>query len=285
LDEPAELSPLVAPTGPVCAVHEGAPATGTCERCGNFVCPLCLDTRVLSDLRCAACRARGGTGQIPWESGEGSWAARWWQTCRAVIFQPTHTFSATRPGSVGAALGFVAVTGAFMGVLLGALGACALGALLGLGSLSEIGVGPDMMVGVLIAVIVIYPILVPIGLLFSVALRALIYHAGIAMFGGQGGIGTSFWVVSYLHAIHLTALPLLVIQQIPIIGPLIGLAAYVGIEIYYALVLTNAARNYHGLEGGRASLAGWLGFIVMAVLATTCCLFAMMFALAPAFMR
>ena len=280
MDEQPSAPATAAPVIAVCAVHEGAPSTGTCERCGNFVCPLCLDPRDVSPL-CAACRDRAGGGTIPWEREEGSWLARYWQTARAVVFRPSATLHSVRPGSVGSALGFAALTGFFLGLTVALLMGCALGAFMGFASvlsLPELDASSFGGVAVIIGIVLLYPIGAPIAMLVSVMVRGLVYHGAVAAAGGRGGIGSSLWAVSYLHAIHLTALPLLVIQQLPIIGPIIGLVGYVAIEVFYGLQLTVAARRYHGLEGGRASLAGWAPSLLLFALVVGCCVLAVVFA-------
>ncbi|WP_043712156.1 DUF4328 domain-containing protein [Corallococcus macrosporus] len=47
--------PAVPETAPVCPDHAGAPSTGTCERCGRFLCEQC---RLPHSGVCAACAAR-----------------------------------------------------------------------------------------------------------------------------------------------------------------------------------------------------------------------------------
>ncbi len=268
-----ETSP--SPGAAICAVHEAMHASGTCERCGNFVCVLCLEPFGPLPGYCEACRERGGGGAIAWERDEGGWWSRWWQTTRDVIFRSRDTFASVRPGSVGAALGYVTVTGALIGVVVSALLGCMIGVMGMAGIFDEIAgadLGGPALAGITVAVVLLYPVMVVLGMLISVGIRTLIYHGAVAMMRGTGGFGASFWTVCYLHAIQLAMLPLAVLQQIPFIGPLIGLAGYGAMETFMAFQLTHCARDYHGLEGGRAAFAGWSAFIVAAVLGVTCCL-------------
>ncbi len=58
------MQPMM-PPGAVCAVHPTVPATGTCSRCGNFVCTAC----VAGGPYCAKCRDIVGAPRQPppWE--------------------------------------------------------------------------------------------------------------------------------------------------------------------------------------------------------------------------
>ena len=263
--------------GALCAAHEGAQSTGTCERCGNFVCPLCLDVDSALPEHCESCREREGGGLIPWERDDASWLSRYWRTCKGVVFRPTRTFEESRPGSLKDATMFTLLTGLWIGGSISLLGGCAVGGLLltgGLGAdLSRIGGSEQGVVGVLLVCALLgYAIFTPAALVISVVIRAGIFHGVVAMLGGQGGFSASYWSMSYLHAISLSFLPLLFVQQIPVIGPFIGLIATLAIEVWYALQLSTVARRYHGLEDGRASVAGWSVFMLTVGLGLLCCL-------------
>lgn len=60
------MQPMM-PAGAVCAVHPVIPATGTCGRCGNFICGQCLGPE--GGAYCEKCRALGAGGRVlpPWE--------------------------------------------------------------------------------------------------------------------------------------------------------------------------------------------------------------------------
>lgn len=55
------------PSGAICAVHAGVFASGTCPRCGNFVCERCLAPG--QGLHCAKCREKVDVTREPppWE--------------------------------------------------------------------------------------------------------------------------------------------------------------------------------------------------------------------------
>ena len=266
-------------TSAMCAVHEGAQSHAVCGRCGNFVCPLCLDdTGPLPD-RCAECREREGGGQIAWERDEGNWLGRWWRTTRDVMTRPTDTIERCRPGSTPLALGYAALTAAILGTILGGLGACAVAAIGALGIfdqvLAEAGAAlpPGLFYAVLAAVVLIYPILAIIGAATSIVFRTIIFHLTAVLLGARGGFGDSLWSVCYLHAIMLVVLPMLLLQQIPIVGVAVSLLSTLLMETWYALQLTTVARRYHGLSAGRAAMAGWASFLVAVALFTSCCVF------------
>lgn len=271
------MSPGVEATpqaGALCAAHEGAQSTGTCARCGNFVCPLCLDEFSGLPDHCEACREREGGGIIAFEREGIGLLSRWWMTTRDVVTQPTRTFETTRVGAVQRALGYAALTGAMIGLVISACGGCALGLLAGSGYLGEaMPDGEDAtFAGVLAVALVLYVVIIPAGLLLSSVLRAGVFHAVARLLGGEASFATSLWATSYLHAISLVWLPTAVLQQIPLIGPLLGLGVTLLTEAFYALQLTTVARHHHRLPDGRAALAGWAGFLTFTVLAGVCCL-------------
>lgn len=265
----------------LCATHEGAQSTGTCARCGNFVCPLCLDEFSGLPDHCEACREHEGGGIIAFEREDLGFLKRWFQTTRDVLLSPTRTFETTRPGSIGASLGYVAFTGVAMGGTMAVCGGCAVGMLGVTGAFAEVlpaGQDTAYFYGVLVAALASYLLLMPLGLILSAVIRSAVFHAVAKVLGAQGGYGASLWATSYLHAVSLVWMPLAVLQQIPILGPFISLAAWIGIEAYYALQLTTVARRYHGLTDGRAAAAGWAGFLTVTVLGGLCCFSAVLLA-------
>jgi hypothetical protein len=272
-----------------CAVHEDAQATGTCARCGNYVCPLCLDPSSYKDDVCESCRERIGADVIPWERGEGSWLGRWWRTSVAIVLRPSDSFERTQPGSWAAALGYASVTGGFIGFVTTALIGAMLGVLFAFGGFDVLRddpsfaeLGPGFVAAFALFAMVFYPLLSVLMTLVLVLARALLFHLSVAMMGGHGGLGASVWATSYLSAIHLTWLPLGVIQNVPFIGPVLALFGYLAIEIWYSLALTTVARRYHGLEGGRATFAGWFPFLVFFVLSISCCVLGLFLVLGTA---
>ena len=278
----AEPSPALAR----CAVHEDAQATGTCVRCGNYVCPLCLDPSSDRDDMCDACRDRVGADIIPWERDDGSIFARWGRTVSTMVLRPSDTFERTQPGSWASALGFASLTGAFIGIVFTVLGICAVGLLAAVGgfdilrddpAFAEMGSG--FVTALVVAALLLYPLITVLMTDLIVVVRALLFHLPVALMDGKGGLGASMWATSYLSAVHLAWLPLAVLQQVPFIGPLLGLFGYLVIEIWYALALTTVARRYHGLEGGRATFAGWFPFLAFFALTISCCVLGMLLAL------
>jgi len=254
---------------PMCATHEGAQSTGTCARCGNFVCPLCLDALSALPDHCEDCREREGGGRILWERPEeGSWLSRWWRTCRDVILHPTRTFEDARPGSLGSAATFTVVTGGFLGVCAAALVGCLLGAVVLLmgaeGTLPGGGLdgeaGAFGLLGIA-CIVVAYIVIIPAVLVVMSLVRGTVFHLTAMAMGGEASYADSLWASFYLHGVYLLQLPLGVVQQIPLIGPMIALLALLAYEVYFAVQFTTVANRYHRLEGGRATFAGWSVFL------------------------
>jgi hypothetical protein len=62
--------------GARCAMHPTLSATGTCTRCGNFMCPVCSQDG--SQSMCPDCRARTGRGErFPLERHSWTFSALW----------------------------------------------------------------------------------------------------------------------------------------------------------------------------------------------------------------
>ncbi|MDP1827850.1 MAG: B-box zinc finger protein [Archangium sp.] len=80
-----------------CAVHPGEPATGTCPRCGNFICRRC---EFDAAGNCSACATRLGPGAIamPWEQREQlGWARAFLEQTKLGLRSPRLYVSAIRP--------------------------------------------------------------------------------------------------------------------------------------------------------------------------------------------
>lgn len=56
---------LSAPPGAQCAIHPANPASGVCERCGNFMCADCTPN---GEPRCPTCRAKDATPEFPFDA-------------------------------------------------------------------------------------------------------------------------------------------------------------------------------------------------------------------------
>ncbi|HJL20387.1 MAG TPA: hypothetical protein RMH99_32265 [Sandaracinaceae bacterium LLY-WYZ-13_1] len=271
---------------PSCAVHEDAQASGTCERCGDFVCPLCLDPYSGLPDYCAACRERAGEELLPWERDDAPFHVRWARTVRAVLGSPTETLERSRPGGATASLGFSALTGVAEGLSLALLVGCLVTAVAGLG----LSPGPAILDGsdagvvaaVMVLLLAIYPMIFAVLVPLQQLLLALVYHLGVVLAGGRGGFGRSFWIAGYLQAAHLVLVPLGLLQSIPVVGPLIGVATTVGAGLWVSFRLTTAAERLHGLRDGRARFAGWFPFLVAALLVGTCAAFVVVLALGAA---
>jgi len=264
-----EVEESAQPRVAVCATHAGAQSTGACERCGNFICPLCLDEFSGLPDHCEDCREREGGGLIAFERDDAGLLRRWWRTVKDVLFRPTRTFETVRPSSLGAAVGFGALTGAIVVSVIASIGLCAAGLIAVLGA--EPATGPTGL-ATLVAMLVGYVVLFPLFVVLGAGVRTSVFHASVKLLGGDGGIAASFWALSYLQATTVLLWPLLVVRAIPGIGPFLGLLALLAIEVFYALQLTTVARRYHSLSEGRATMAGWSIFVTGITVTSLCCL-------------
>lgn len=267
-----------------CAAHEGAQATGTCARCGSFVCPLCLDARSVFPDDCAACRERRGAVLMAWERPEDGWPRRWARTVRDLIVRPTATFERTRPGGWIAPIAFNAVTALMVGVTVTVILACLVGGVFVarlLPALAELdGADERAMVAGLAALLALYPLGFVVSGLLTHAIVAGVFHLATRLLDGTGSVATSAWAVGYLSVGQLAMLPLSVASYVPVLGPFLALLGYVSVGVWLAVHLTTVARVHHGLEGGRALLAGWAPFLVAVGLATAGCALVVALALA-----
>lgn len=103
----------------VCAVHTDQPASGTCPRCGNFVCDRCERDAVRN---CPACVKLVGAAQavtLPWEQREALGLAKAFvEQVKLAILKPGLYVSAIRPtGSWREAFTFGWLVSAVVGVL------------------------------------------------------------------------------------------------------------------------------------------------------------------------
>ncbi|MEC7519045.1 MAG: hypothetical protein VYE22_04220 [Myxococcota bacterium] len=274
------MEPTPETTVAVCAAHEGAAATGTCARCGNNVCPACLEPDGALPDHCESCRERVGGGVIPWERAGEPWFRRWLNTTRQMLLRPTDTLEGCAPGPWTAAFGYAAVTGGAVAAVQTSLLLCGAGCLLAFGMWESV-IGPEaqdpLFAAIAIGVAVAYPLILVGWHLFMVGMRALIFHAGVAISGGGRGLAVSVWGTSYVHAIQLTTLVAAILGNLPVVGPVISMLVYLAIEVWTAIQLTTLARVRHDLPPNRAALAGWMPFLVFTVLGLGCCVLTIVF--------
>lgn len=101
-----------------CAAHPDVPAADTCARCGDYYCRGCADPR--HDDVCIRCGDRLPSG-IAWEDPRhGVWPWRWLQTAWQVMWKPAVAFPG--PARFGPALGFAALSGVVIGVMMLVMG-------------------------------------------------------------------------------------------------------------------------------------------------------------------
>lgn len=78
----------------VCVRHPQSSATGTCLRCGDFICPTCTRTGREGEILCVSCAERNAPPAEPleWERREElGFASAFWQTLKGSLTSP-HTF-------------------------------------------------------------------------------------------------------------------------------------------------------------------------------------------------
>ena len=249
-----------------CAVHAGAQSTGTCARCGNFVCPLCLDPDSF-DERCESCRAREGAGTIPWERTSEPLFGRFAAAVRGMLLYPGSTLERAEPGSLGRALAFNVLLATLVVVPFAA--GLSLVTVLNTNELTSRVPGASS--GLLVFAVIFYSAVAAAVLVGAPIARGLAFHVAARLLGGSASVSASVWVTQYVGACQLFFLALAVTLLVPIVGPILMLVGVLAIEAFWGVTLTLAATRYHGLTGGRAALAGWVGFLAWLVPALGCC--------------
>ena len=149
----------------------------------------------------------------------------------------------------------------------------------GLGCLSLIGDSSDIeragrgrwSVEGMVLFTVFCPILTAAWQVATVSLRALCVHLPVALSGRGAGFGVSVAGCGYTSFVYLGALVLSLSSAVPILGSLLYLGGWLGLEIWAASLQTTMVRTQHGLTGGRAILAGWMPFLALTALSLLCC--------------
>lgn len=248
---------------PVCFVHRARVAFVTCNRCGNNACEYCLGS---SDL-CAACQTREeGGGVIAWERRDLNVFRRFVRTVRQVLAHTGQTFTDLKPGSVPAALGYVALVFALTSLItLFLLAPCVVLSLFGWMTPLQLA---DSAATAPVFVIALCggPILQAVNGVLSAITLGLIFHAAARLLGGRGGLDVSVRAAAYGLTVVLVWAPMTVALLLPTIGLIVLSLLFLGQLVWGASLLTTVAREHHGLEGGRAALAGWTPAILTLVL-------------------
>jgi len=245
-------------TSGVCAAHAGQPAFVTCRVCGSPACAYCLSAPDTDGDTCTRCREREApTGVIAWERRDLGIGKRFVRTVRQVLGQTGPTFSELREGSVGPALGYVALVYA-----LTSLSACVVLApfllLALLGWQTPLAVADTAaLVPVLVAALCGGPIVQAGVGVVAAAVLGSVYHAGAKLVGGAGGFDVSLRAAAYGLTVVLVWAPLTVSLLLPTIGLVVLLVVFAGQLVWGANVGVIVARSHHGLEGARATFAGW----------------------------
>jgi hypothetical protein len=192
-----------------CALHPRAAATGTCARCGNFMCDTCSEGG--TSPNCPTCRERAGAAwplhRDAWSVGQLwdlSWAAfqrEWGMLSLAALISLGVTFGAQLLINIGAGIG-AALDSVVITVLLGVVGFVAQQVVQGLVQLGLLRVCFDVLEGrrvdvsrlfsqmhkvapyLLTLLLIMVVVAVPLALLIGVVALALV---------GLGGLDGSLW--------------------------------------------------------------------------------------------
>ncbi len=101
------------PTGAFCAIHPDVGAVATCDHCGTFACPDCVDVQAGQQI----CRTCINEGRVhlevnPWVQREQlGFVAAWWKTVLAVSLSPGRFFGTLNVDKgIGEAAAFAALS-------------------------------------------------------------------------------------------------------------------------------------------------------------------------------
>ncbi len=209
-------------------------------------------------------------GGVPWESTQGSFFGRWWETVTAINFKGRQLFAAVARSddAMPACLFSMTTTAVFMFVavlfvliIYAIIGAAFLGAIGGLGggrvSAGMAGIGAVFGFIYLIVITVVY------GVVGFVApwIGGGLHHLGLMMFGGVGQ-GKGYTDTVRAHAYAQSAALLWIC--IPFVGGLIML-------VFSIINHVTAYDEVHQCGGGKAFLA-WLTPVLIC-----CCCYAFLF--------
>ena len=226
-----------------CVLHPDVEASGTCARCGNFGCGVCLQG---SPAKCTTCCAVDS--DLPWDRRDqlGTLKA-FWQTSARLIQAPEKTLATTSSsGSVGSSLYFALLSTIagygttmllYMGIMVVAGGAALMQASkLDSGEASKVG-----MVGVVFGAVGL-----TLGLfvfqLVTVLLISALEHLVLKIAGAKPG---DYSVTLRAHALGMAPY-------------LVGLVPFCGAYIFpiWSMVVRGMAlRKLQGTSGGLAAIA------------------------------
>lgn len=191
-----------------CARHPDIAAAGTCERCGDFYCDACGDAR--HPGVCVRCGARLPSG-LAWEDRRaGAWPIRFLVSAWQLTRRPQIAFPG--PARAGRAIGFAALCGLGLGVVL-----VAMAAVLSLDPTSYVRLRLEESTATFAAAMGIalaLPVLVTV--LWSAA-QAVSFAVGLASAGRRAGV---FRVA--LRACAYAQIVLLLLILAPFAGAVIG---------------------------------------------------------------
>lgn len=216
-----------APVGALCAVHVGIAATGTCSRCGNFMCSTCSEQG--TEGQCPSCRALAGGQAFPLDANS-DFSAMWghsvatWQPNLAMLSVCTIIFFALTFGGSLISSVISSVVNAVTG-----LGASVSD---GLGSTAQVIVGfiVGQVIGTLVSIVV-----------QGVALVGLYRVLLDVLEGRQADVARMFSQLSLLPRYLVLQVIFFVALTVPILGALGAMAV---------VALGSAGLNFSELSSG-----------------------------------
>ena len=112
--------PELSPEGTACQAHEQRPALVRCPRCRGHVCGLCWFGEHGRCHRCIVAAPEELSGPLPWETSEGSAAARFTKTMQSAL-SPSRSAPAFATGSTARAFWFFVLTFVPLALLRGVI--------------------------------------------------------------------------------------------------------------------------------------------------------------------
>ncbi len=239
---------------PQCPLHPANSVTGTCGRCGNFVCQECSRSGTDGELICDACRLRTASGQAfeptPWEQRASLGLVNALiKTIQLALFRPNNFFSRMRVDNTDGALSYYwinAAVGGFFGVFWQIIFSV-LGIAISPGSRLNEGISSPIFY---ILIALAGAIFAPVGLYLS----ALLIHLGTLIFKcSNNGFNATFRSVAYASSSAW-------FNIIPVCG---GVIAGVWSLIIVVVGITNTQRT----SAGKA-----VASVLVPPLILTCCI-------------
>ena len=235
--------PLAAHAIGHCANHPCQPAIAPCDRCGLFICAQCAEVQSDGRTLCGPCvdKSMGGA-RLPWETDQDDgWHKAWWETVKAISFQPDRSLRGVGVGEVRSAVAFGVLTQCIGYVLY-------LPFQFGLALLDPAVSDAErtFMLAMFAGLFLTLPVWIGLGMVIG----AVFMHPFLRMVGGQGSYDATLRGMAYSSAPQA-------FYAVPCFGPLVGGALALVCFVY-------AQKHAHGISGGKVIVA-WLFLLIASV--------------------